>query len=98
MIQPTVGRVVWFYPAECGPTDQPWTASIAYVYSDTEINIGGFTRNGEHFSRLHVRLVQDGAKEPERGSRDYCVWMPYQRGQAAKAEALEKQIADKQGA
>lgn len=95
MIQPTVGRVLWFYPAECKPTDQPWIAFICKVWGDTEINIAGFDPNGATFSRKHVLLVQDDAKKPEGGSMDYCcIWMPYKRGQAQKTEALEKQIAE----
>jgi hypothetical protein len=90
MISPTIGRVVWFY--EHGATqlqanEQPCSAQVAYVHSDRCINIGYFDHNGVAKSQTSVPLLQDDDDAP---AGFFCMWMPYQKGQAAKAEALEK--------
>lgn len=91
MIKPTVGRVVWFHP---GPgfvgaftAGEPLPAFITKVWSDTGINVGGFDANGKPFGATSVLLVQEGAPRP---SYSFAEWMPYQLGQAAKAEAGAK--------
>jgi hypothetical protein len=45
--------------------------------------------NGQCRSFTSVRLVQDGDVIP---GGAYCEWIPFQKGQAAKYEALEKRI------
>ncbi|MEW5745256.1 MAG: hypothetical protein AB1805_07470 [Nitrospirota bacterium] len=96
MITPTVGRVVLFTPAKSdfmATIDrQPCAAIIAAVHSDTCVNLAVFDANGAHHSRTSVPLIQDGAPKPEAG--DYCEWMPYQKGQAAKTEELEKKLTE----
>jgi len=95
MIKPTIGRVVWFHPAsnsnESGFAPAPICAAIvAYVHSDACVNLAVFDANGNSHSKTSVTLVQDGEPPPEYGY--YCEWMPYQKGQAAKTEALESQL------
>jgi hypothetical protein len=92
MIKPTIGRVVWFHPSGSKSTDQPNAALIAYVHSDTMVNLGGFDANGVAFSATSVFLYQGDTDRP---SSYYAEWMPYQRGQAAKTEAIEKQLQEK---
>lgn len=95
MIKPTVGRVLWYYPA---PTDnlvgndgsQPLAAIIAHVWSDTCVNLSVFDANGDAHSRTSVLLVHDDHPAP---ASNYAEWMPYQKGQAAKTEQLEAQVA-----
>jgi hypothetical protein len=58
------------------------------VWSDTCVNLVVFNANGVPYNRTSVLLVQDANPVP--GSQ-YCEWMPYQKGQAAKTEALEAQ-------
>ena len=90
MITPTVGRVVWFVPdaQDTIPrSDQVLAAIIAYVHSDALVNLAVIDCNGTMHPRTSVTLIQDGAKE---GS--YCTWMPFQKGQAAKTEALEQAL------
>ena len=95
MIKPTIGRVVWFYPAGTHSDSQPNAALVAYVHSDTMINVGGFDHNGMPFSTTSVPLLQDDAPIPAVGC--WATWMPYQKGQAAKTEALERQIPKEDG-
>lgn len=102
MISPTPGRVVWFHPHPSDPIytaedAAPLAATVAYVHNDRLINIGVLDHRGVHHSRLKVTLVQDGDTPPEgqwKTPANHCVWMPYQRGQAAKTEALEAKSAE----
>jgi len=93
MITPTIGRIVWYYPA--GYADRPPLAAIVTcVWSDTCVNLAIFDRNGNAMPNppTSILLVQDGNERPSGGN--FCEWMPYQKGQAAKAESLEKQITN----
>ena len=94
MIKPTIGRVVWFHGLN--PSDQPNAALIAYVHSDTLVNLAVFECNGVADHKTSVFLYQ-GPEYSEKPQSYYCEWMPYQTGQAAKTEALEKQIAHAMG-
>lgn len=88
MIVPTVGRVVWYW--EHDDQKQPMKADIAYVNDNGTINIGYLNQFGQNFCRQNVMLWQgDGDKPIGR----YCEWMPYQKGQAAKTEQLEKAVS-----
>lgn len=90
MIKPTVGRVVWYVPDptdEFLKSDQVCAAIIAYVHAPDLVNLMVIGPGGDTYCRERVDLLQDGA------SCAYCTWMPYQKGQAAKTEELEKQVA-----
>ncbi len=89
MISPTIGRVVWYYPVGHIPGEQPQVALIAHVWSETCVNLAIFDGNGIPYAKppTSVLLVQDGNERP--GGGNFCEWMPYQKGQAAKTEALE---------
>lgn len=95
MIKPTIGRVVLFHPFPGSDLDQitprppHMAALVAYVWSDSMVNLTVFDANGTPHGVTSVELVQDG--EDSRGGH-WCEWMPYQKGQAAKYEALEKQV------
>lgn len=97
MIIPTVGRIVWYTPFETDlcpiwrEGDQPLAAIITYAWSDTCVNLAVFNQNGKSFGKTSVLLVQDDAPRPARG---FCEWMPYQKGQAAKYEALAAQVQE----
>ncbi len=54
------------------------------------VNLAVFDANGFARGETSVLLVQDGYGNPGGGA--WCTWMPYQKGQAAKTEALEAQI------
>lgn len=92
MIKPSIGRVVWFQPAKAEDQpklDQPYAALIAYVWNDRMVNLAYFNENGEHRNATSVMLLQDEDPIPVTGY--YAEWMPFQKGQAQKTEALEKQ-------
>lgn len=95
-IKPAIGRVVIFHPHATDVIDnylpgQGLAAQIAHVHTDSCVNLGVLDSNGKHHNRTSVLLIQPSDKAPEQGG--YCEWMPYQKGQAAKTEALEKQLA-----
>lgn len=87
MITPTVGRVVWFYPHAAIGTKQPYAALVAYVWSDRLVNLAFFDSNGLPAAATSVPLLQGDDQIPASGF--YAAWMPYQKGQAAKTEAVE---------
>lgn len=98
MIKPTVGRVVWFTSKSREKSDdlvrhdgQPFAALIVYVWSDHLVNLVVFDHNGNCRPRTSVVLNQ-GDEHDQDGASCWCEWMPYQKGQAAKTEALEKQL------
>lgn len=88
MISPTIGRVVLVHR---GQSDQAEPALVAYVWSDRMINVGGFDKSGQPFACTSMQLVQDD--DAPTNPNYYAEWMPYQKGQAAKTEALEAKIA-----
>jgi hypothetical protein len=90
MISPTIGRVVWFYKYIPNQGHKgPMAAHVAYVWSDIMVNLMVINEDGTTRSSTSTRLRQDNAPIPE---SDYCEWMPYQKGQAAKTEALEAKL------
>lgn len=107
MIKPSIGRVVWYQPGDgsgardgfvqhggaFGASRQPCAAIITYVWSDTMVNLVVFDHNGVTHQRTSVDLRNDAPSLPT--ATQYCEWMPYQKGQAAKTEALESKLAEK---
>ena len=81
MISPTVGRVVWFWPEGEGEHRQPEAATVAYVHSDTMVNLSIVDHNGVQHAETSVYLLQEGSDRPE---TRYATWMPYQIGQSKK--------------
>ncbi|MBU6232449.1 hypothetical protein KGP36_07485 [Patescibacteria group bacterium] len=93
MITPTIGRVVLVYRhAGFVVTGQPEPALITHVWHDRMVNVGGFDSNGQPFSATSIQLLQDDDTPINYGY--YCEWIPYQKGQAAKYEELEKKIKE----
>ena len=96
MITPTVGRVVWFRPhvadkeMQIHDVRQPCNAQIVFVWNDRLVNLACHDHDGNAFQRTSVPLLQDDDKKPEDGF--FACWMPYQKGQAAKAEQLEEKL------
>lgn len=94
MIKPSTGRVVHFTPGAgfCGTFhgDQPLAAIIAHVWHDRMVNLTVLDSNGSSLSVTSVPLLQDDDPQPPEGF--FAAWMPYQKGQAAKTEALERAL------
>lgn len=95
LIHPTVGRVVWFYPAtntaEGGFARHadgggPYAALVAHVWSDHLVNLSVFDANGTPHSRTSVAMLHDDEQAANSDSA-FCMWMPFQKGQA-KAQAV----------
>ena len=93
MIKPTVGRVVWYTPGMGHPwrEDAPLAAIVAKVHNDTLVNLMVIDSAGNPHGRPGVELCH-GETRPS--GAEYCEWMPYQKGQAAKTEELEKKAAN----
>jgi hypothetical protein len=96
MIKPTVGCVVLFTPARADDKrdqkSQPLAAIVACVHGDRSVNLTVFEQSGRPSPAgyLNVPLLQDD-DEPREGGF-YCEWMPYQKGQAARTEELERRM------
>jgi hypothetical protein len=89
MISPAIGRKVWFFPIdESGMVqfqpDVPLDATVIYPWGDRSANLRITDHAGVTHIRTWVCLVQDDEPAP---ASSHAVWMPYQRGQAAKAAA-----------
>lgn len=105
IIKPTVGRRVWFRPSAAflanNPAltqfnpEQPMDAGIVYVHHDHMVNLIVTDHVGMTFQAPSVPLLA-GQYEPAEDGDVYCCceWMPYQKGQAAKADAAAKAPAD----
>lgn len=92
IIKPTVGRVVWFHKYNGVSGHQgPLAALVTKIHSDTCVNLVVFSETGVPFGETSVVLIHN----EDTYTGNYCCWMPYQKGQAAKHEALEKQLAGK---
>lgn len=76
MIEPTIGRVVWFHRAFVpDKTEQPLAAIVCFVHGDRCVNLAVFDENGGHEAHTSVTLRQEGDVAP---SGEFCEWMPYQ--------------------
>lgn len=89
MISPTIGRVILVNSGQQGASG-PWPCFVTKVYGDRCINAAGFNEWGTSVSYSSLPLIQDDDAPPTAGA--YAEWMPYQKGQAAKA--LEQQARD----
>lgn len=89
VIEPTVGRVVWYHPMvsdgmiSVGP--QPFAAHVVFVHHTRLVNLIVFDHVGNAYPRSSIKLAQEGDAVPDRGG--YCEWMPYRQGQAKKHAA-----------
>ncbi len=82
MIEPTVGRVVWFYPDTRHEDTEPQAAIISQVHSNSLINVMAIAPEGASYPVPMVPLIQEGEEVPK--DEPFCTWMPYQVGQAKK--------------
>lgn len=96
-IEPTVGRIVWFYPTpqdsrNKGRGEQPLAAIIVHVNDDATLNLNVNGALGGVTPCLGIPIAQsdDDQKEYQRHGMAYAAWMPYQKGQAARTEQVER--------
>lgn len=82
VIEPTVGRIVHFYPDR---HSSERAAIVACVHDTRCVNLGVFTFSGSHEARTSVPLVQPGENPPSAGP--FCCWMPYQVKKAHGSES-----------
>lgn len=72
--------------------DAQCAALVAFVHSDSMLNLCVSDQNGVSFPATSVRLLQEGDEIPPRGTH-YCSWMPYQVGQANKERTTDEEAA-----
>jgi hypothetical protein len=93
IIQPTIGRKVWFWPTEMHARTgtnvhdgQPCDATVIYVHDDGHVNLRVTDHIGQVHTYTHVKLAQGITPETaDDAPRGCATWMPYQAKQAAKA-------------
>lgn len=81
IIEPTVGRIVWFWEQDKAYQAQPCAAIVTYVHDTRHVNLMVFTHSGEVRFHSWISLMQEGDPEPK---SYFAEWMPYQIGQAKK--------------
>jgi hypothetical protein len=100
MIQPTIGRQVWFWPGTfqggvfVTRGDQPMAATVVYVHNERLVNLQVIDHNGHARPIAEVQLRQPEEPVPH---AQFCEWMPYQKGQAARADAANAAAANVAG-
>jgi len=85
MINPTIGRVVWYYrhgKTQFDANEQAEAAIIAYVHSETMVNLLVIDPDAVQHTRNSVFLYQGEGDRPDTA---YAEWMPFQIGQAKAA-------------
>ena len=105
-IEPTPGRVVWFFPkkqtcpGEYPGDGVPLAAIVAFCHEPPKsghqfLNLALFEKSGMICPRRNVPLMQEGDPVPD---GEFCAWMPYQVGQAKKhadaPPAVQVQLAE----
>jgi len=87
MIQPTIGRKVWFWPVEghghmnCIDEQQPFDATVVFVHNDRLVNLIVVDHMG-HVERVNKATLKQEEDPVPAGS--YAEWMPYQVKQSQK--------------
>lgn len=99
-IVPTVSRMVHVFLAGIGGAhdEQPNAGIVAFVHSYVGtgpycINVAAFNNNAIPYPCLSIPLVQPELGDQPPAVGEYAMWMPYQLGQAARAEAAEAKAA-----
>lgn len=81
-IQPTPGRIVWYWPSTNDGVPslpgQPLAAIVASVHTDRRVNLSVIDSYGNHHARGNVSLIQPDDIRPQPGSFNFAEWMPYQ--------------------
>ncbi len=76
--RPSLGRVVHYTPGHESETPgEAWTASIAAVYDDGSVNLGGYRSDGTPFHRLRVEQAPPGVVAGQKEARGCWAWPAY---------------------
>lgn len=92
MINPTIGRQVWFWRKGSTYTvNQPEAATVVYVHDERSVNLQVINQDGFTRPEINVQLRQpeDPALAEHVIGTSFCEWMPYQVGQATKTGQVE---------
>lgn len=102
-IIPTVGRIVLARVEVKRPSDGaivretlPATILRVFLVGDDEycVNVkvfGDSTNTGWEFKELYsVPIIDPAGPDVKVAGREWCEWMPYQKGQAALTESIAK--------
>ena len=93
--EPTIGRVVYVYNLRDPEPRKPFAAIVADVTADgMSINCGALGHDGRGSSLQNVPHI---SMSDMLGNPVAWDWMPYQKGQAAKTEALQAELDKKTG-
>ena len=85
MIQPTVGRKVWYFPY--GNTgQQPHDATIVNVNSNLNVNLACHDEFGASYAVRSVYLLPSDGSVQNMTTMPHAEWMPYQAAQAKSQE------------
>jgi hypothetical protein len=92
VITPTPGRIVWYWKdATNGRVQsQPYAAIVTYVHSDHLVDLAIFPAFSDYLTTSATQNVPLWHGEGDKPTFAHCEWMPYQKGQAAKYEELER--------
>jgi len=92
MMEPTVGRIVYYYgnglkdqALSITHPDQPYAAIIVAVNKDKTVNLCVFDCIGVTHCITNIELIQPNYHQPNKG-RDFCTWMPYQIEKASMGD------------
>lgn len=90
-IEPTIGRVVHFFPhVDSAPDPLPFAALLAGINDGGTINLAVFARDGSTYPVQGVKLLQGDEPAPVEGH--YAAWMPFQKGQVPASSAMEQRV------
>lgn len=81
IVTPTIGAKLLYHPgfheyALRSADNQPCAAVVAYVHSDTCVNLGVLDWCGRAVHRERVRLKQDDGPEDNEATHAYATWPP----------------------
>lgn len=89
-ITPSIGRKVWFYEPSLNAgiysADQPFDATVIYVWGPNMVNLRVTDHAGQVSTRTSVPL-RDPLEGDQHGKEYVATWMPYQVGQSKPAAA-----------
>lgn len=90
---PTIGRVVYVYRPQNSNPEKPmvgWVADVSVNGEPLRINCAVMANNGDFILGGFQNVKH--ASEPRHATETFWDWMPYQKSQAKKTEALQAEL------